>query len=154
MLAGEYCNRDVVIVGKHDSIAKAAKLMRQHHVGDVLVVEPHNGERVPVGVLTDRDIVVELVAKEAELDKLTIQDVMSFKLITSNEKDDLMITIKRMRMNGIRRMPIVNQEGGLAGILSIDDILDVIAEQLMDVDQIIVNEQDREKERRPTISQH
>lgn len=154
MLAGEYCNRDVVIVGKSESITKAAKLMRQHHVGDVLVVEPRNGERVPVGILTDRDIVVELIAQGEELNKFMIQDVMSFKLITSNESDDLMVTIKRMRINGVRRMPIVNQAGGLVGILSIDDVLDVIAEQLMDLDQIIVNEHDKEKERRPTIYRH
>ena len=154
MLAGEYCNRDVVIIGKTDSIIKAAKLMRQHHVGDVLVVDPRNGERVPIGILTDRDIVVELIAAGEDLDEFTIQDVMSFKLITSNEKDDLMVTIKRMRTNGIRRMPIVNKTGGLVGVLSIDDVLDVITEQLMDLDQIIVNEHDKEKQRRPTISRH
>jgi len=154
MLAGEYCNRDVVIIGKTDSIFKAAKLMRDHHVGDVLVVESRNGERVPVGILTDRDIVIEIIAVEAELNALSVQDVMSFKLITSNEKDDLMATIKRMRINGIRRIPIVSQAGGLVGILSIDDILDVISEQLMDVDQIIANEHDREKEHRPTNFRH
>lgn len=154
MLAGEYCNRDVIIVGKSDSIIKAAKLMRQHHVGDVLVVELRNGERAPVGILTDRDIVIEVVAEETDLNALTIQDVMSFKLITSNENDDLMITIKRMRINGIRRIPIINQAGGLVGILSIDDILDVIAEQLMDIDQIIVNEHGKEKANRPIISRH
>jgi len=154
MLAGEYCNRDVVVVGKSESIIKAAKLMRQHHVGDVLVVEPRNGERVPVGILTDRDIVVELVAEGEKLDDFVIHDVMSYKLITSNEEDDLMVTIKRMRINGVRRMPIVNQAGGLVGILSLDDILDVIAEQLMDVDQIIANEHDKEKVNRPTILRH
>ena len=154
MLAGEYCNRDVVMVGKTESIVKAAKLMRQDHVGDVLVVEPRNGERVPVGILTDRDIVIEVIAEEADLNELMVQDIMSFKLITSNENDDLMVTIKRMRINGIRRIPIVNQAGGLVGILSIDDILDVIVEQLMDLDQIIVNEQKNEKEHRPIISRH
>lgn len=154
MLAGDYCNRDVVIVGKTDSIIKAAKLMREHHVGDVLVVESRNGEQVPIGVLTDRDIVIEIVALETDLDALTIQDVMSFQLVTSNENDDLMVTIKRMRKSGIRRIPIVNQTGGLVGILSIDDILDVITEQLMDVDQIIVNEQDKERDKRPTIPRH
>lgn len=154
MLSGEYCNRDVVIIGKSDSIIKAAKLMREYHVGDVLVVEPHNGERAPVGILTDRDIVIEVIAKEAELDSLMIQDVMSYKLITSKEDDDLMITIKRMRINGIRRMPIVNQAGGLVGILSIEDVLDVIAEQLMDIDQIIENQYSKEKQHRSTTTRH
>lgn len=154
MLAGEYCNRDVVIIGKSDSIVKAAKLMREHHVGDVLVVEPRNGEQVPVGILTDRDIVIEIIAEETDIDALMVQDVMSFKLVTSRESDDLMVTIKRMRVNGIKRIPIVNKTGGLVGILSIDDILDLITEQLMDLDQIIINEHTKEKENRPVISRH
>lgn len=154
MLAGEYCNRDVVIVGKHESIFKAAQLMRQHHVGDVLVVEPRNGERVPIGILTDRDIVVELVAEGEPLDTVTIEDVMSFKLISSNEKDDLMVTIKKMRINGTRRIPILNQAGGLVGVLSINDILDLIVEQLLDLDEIIANENARESHVRHTPSRH
>lgn len=154
MFAGEYCNRNVSIIGRGDSIVKAAKLMREHHVGDLLVVESRNGERVPVGILTDRDIVVEVIAEQADMDSVTIEDVMSYKLIVAHENDDLMSTIKRMRVNGIRRIPIVSQSGGLVGILSIDDILDVITEQLMDIDQIIVNEQAKEKEIRPTLSRH
>ena len=154
MFAGEYCNRNVSIIGRGDSIIKAAKLMREHHVGDLLVVESRNGERAPIGIITDRDIVVEVIAEEADMEAITIEDVMSYKLIIAHENDDLMSTIKRMRMNAIRRIPIVNQAGGLVGILSIDDILDVITEQLMDIDQIIVNEQDKEREIRPIISRH
>lgn len=154
MLVGEYCNRDVVIISKNESIRKAAKLMRKHHVGDVLVVESKNGERVPIGIVTDRDIVIEVIAEDANLDELWVEDIMSFRLVTSNEKDDLMTTIKRMRNNGVRRIPIVNQAGGLVGILSIDDILDVITEQLMDVDQIIAKENSKERENRPDLSKH
>jgi len=154
MLAGEYCNRNVSIIGKDDSIIKAAKLMREHHVGDLLVVESREGERVPVGILTDRDIVIEVIAEEAEINAVRVDDVMSYKLITSNDSDDLMNTIKRMRVNGIGRIPIVNADGGLVGILSISDILDVITEQLMDLDQIIVNEQSKERATRSTISKH
>ena len=154
MLVGEYCNRDVVIIGKNESIRNAAKLMRKHHVGDVLVVESGNGERVPVGIVTDRDIVIEVIAKDVDLDDLMVQDIMSFRLVTSNEKDDLMATIKRMRTNGVRRIPIVNKAGGLVGILSVDDILDVITEQLMDVDQIIAKENSNERESRSVLSKH
>ena len=154
MLSGEYCNRDVAIIGKDDSLVKAAKLMREYHVGDVLVVEARNGERAPLGILTDRDIVIEVLAKELNMADLTVDDVMSYKIITASENDDLMVTLKRMRINGIRRIPIVNLAGGLVGILSVDDILDVITEQLIDIEQIIVNEQLREKKTRPSLLQH
>ena len=154
MLAGEYCNRNVSIIGKDDSIIKAAKLMREHHEGDLIVVESRNGERTPIGILTDRDIVVQVIALDVDMDELSVEDIMSYKLITANENDDLMNTIKRMRINSISRIPVVNQAGGLVGILSIDNILDVITEQLMDIDQIIVNEQSKEKEIRSAISHH
>lgn len=154
MFAGEYCTRNVSIIGRSDSILKAAKLMREHHVGDLLVVELRNSERAPVGIITDRDIVIKVIAEEVDMQSITIEDVMSYKLITAHEDDDLMGTIKRMRVNGIRRIPIVNQAGSLEGILSIDDILDVITEQLMDIDQIIVKEQEKEREILPIISRH
>lgn len=154
MFVGEYCNRNVLIVGRGDSVIKAAKLMRQHHVGELLVVELRNGERSPIGILTDRDIVIDVIAEEANLSAISVEDIMSYKIITANENDDLMSTIKRMRNNGIRRIPVVNIAGGLIGVLSINDIMDVITEQLIDIDQIIENENINERENRPTISRH
>lgn len=77
MPIGEICNREVVIVRKEDSILEAAKLMREYHVGDVVVVDDREGRVIPLGILTDRDIVVELIAKEVPLDSVSVQDVMS-----------------------------------------------------------------------------
>jgi len=148
MLAGEYCNRDVVIIGKTDPVIKAAKLMRKYHVGGVLVIEPRNGERAPIGILTDRDIVISVIAKDVDINVVTIQDVVNFKLITVDEDEDLKTTVKRMRVNGIRRIPVVNKNRGLVGVLAVDDVLDIITEQLVDIDQIIMKEQVLEKELR------
>lgn len=145
MLTGEYCNRDVVMVARNDSIVKAAKLMREYHVGNVIVIDINNNNHIPVGILTDRDIIVGILAKEIPIDDVVVDDVASHRLITASESDDLMMTIKRMRTHGIRRTPVVNDSGNLIGILSIDNILDVITEQLMDIDQLISIEQRREK---------
>ncbi len=60
MPIGEYCNRKVVSTDRDRSIREAAKLMRNHHVGDLVVVESYEGERIPVGILTDRDLVMEV----------------------------------------------------------------------------------------------
>ena len=146
MLAGEYCSRDVAIIGRTDSVVKAAKLMLEYHVGNVVVVESKKGEQVPVGILTDRDIVMGVVAKDVDINTVLVEDIASFKLVTVNEDDDLMATIKRMRLNAIRRIPVVNKKGGLVGILAVDDILDIISEQMTDIDQLIIREQCREKE--------
>jgi len=145
MLVGEYCSRDVVIIGMTDSVMQAAKLMRQHHVGDVLVVALNNGKRIPLGILTDRDIVVDVLAKYENFNDFSIQDIVTNKLITVYEKDDLMIAIKKMRLNGVRRIAVVNSVGELVGIISVDDILGVITETLMDIGQLFSNESNNEK---------
>ena len=149
MFAGDYCNRDIAIIGKTDSIFTASQLMRDHHVSDVLVVDSSNGENTPIGILTDRDIIVNVVADGIDLNVVTIEDIMSYKLITARESDDLLVTIKRMRLNGKSRLPIVNHRGGLIGILSIDAILHLITEQMIDIGQIIANEKNCEKEAQP-----
>jgi len=67
MSAGEYCNREVVVVHKDEPLREAIKLMRSQHVGDVVVVEQRHEQTIPLGILTDRDIVVEILAKEVAL---------------------------------------------------------------------------------------
>jgi len=133
MNVGEYCNREVVYVERDSSIIDAAKLMRLYHVGDVVVVKEYNGRRMPVGILTDRDIIVKLVAEEVALDDVNVGDVMSFELQVAREQDDLYETLQRMRMRGVRRMPVIDLSGALIGLLTFDDLLELISEQLAQV---------------------
>lgn len=146
MRVGEFCSREVVVVGKEETILEAARLMRRHHVGDLLVVEEGEGERFPVGILTDRDIVVELVAAEIALDAVSIGDVMSFELLTAGEDEDLFETIRRMQEKGVRRLPVVDGRGALSGILTMDDLLEIVSEQLAGLVRLITREQQKERE--------
>lgn len=148
MSAGEYCNRSVVVISREASIQEAAELMRKHHVGDLVVVEERADRNRPVGLVTDRDIVVELIAKGVDLDSVIVGDIMSFELLAAGEDDDLLFTIKRMRAKGVRRIPVLDRGGALIGILALDDVIDLLAEMLVDVARIIVREQKREQETR------
>lgn len=148
MPVGEICNREVVICSPDDSIQDAVKIMRDFHVGDVIVVENGEVERMPVGILTDRDIVIELLAEEVDMSSVSVADVMSRELITVKEDDDILDTIELMRDNGVRRIPVVNQEGGLEGILAVDDLIDLIAEQLNDLVKLFGRELKQEREAR------
>ncbi len=85
MPVSEICNREVVVVQRDDTALETAKLMRQHHVGDVLVVEDRNGVRVPVGIVTDRDLVVEIMAPELDDTVITVGDIMAQELVTVKE---------------------------------------------------------------------
>lgn len=146
MRVGEFCSREVVIVDREETIVEAARLMREKHVGDVVVVEERAGERFPVGIMTDRDIVVQLVAAGIALDAVSIGDAMSFELATAREEDGLLDTIRRMQSKGVRRLPVVDGRGVLVGILSVDDVLELISEQLSGLVTVITREQERERE--------
>jgi CBS domain-containing protein len=148
MRVGDVCNREVVISDRNATLLETAKLMRSQHVGDVVVVEERGEGRFPVGILTDRDIVVELIAEEVDLSVLLVGDCMTFELVTAAENDDLFDTIKRMRNKGIRRLPVVAGNGALVGILTVDDIIDLVAEQLTDLVKLITHERNQERFRR------
>ena len=144
MSAGEYCNREVVVVLKSEPVSEAISLMRSHHVGDVVVVETTATGAKPVGILTDRDIVLEILAEGVDLGAVSIGDVMSYELVTVTEDTKLIDTIKLMRDKGIRRIPVVNQQGELQGLLTVDDILELLAEQLTDIVDLVNKELNRE----------
>jgi CBS domain-containing protein len=149
MKVGDVCNREVVIADRNTLLTDAARLMRKHHVGDVIVVEERGDQRYPVGVLTDRDLVVEVLANEVDPQNLLVGDVMSFDLITTRQDEDLSEALKHMRDKGIRRVPVVSERGALVGILTMDDMLDLLAEQLADLVILVGREHRRECNRQP-----
>jgi len=141
MPIGELCSREVVFATRKTSITEAAQLMRQYHVGDLVVVDLVDDKRVPVGVVTDRDIVIEIVGESLQVDDFTIGDIMSRQLISVPEKEGVIETIRLMRAHGIRRIPVVDDEGGLAGIISADDMLDLLAEELTELAKVAPRQQ-------------
>jgi len=144
MPIGEFCNREVVFATRETSIPEAAQLMRKFHVGDLVVVDEVDRKRVPVGIVTDRDIVIEIVSQSLDFNEFSVGDIMSPQLISVQEKEGVFETIRLMRAKGIRRIPVVNQEGGLEGIVSADDILDLLAEEMTELAKVVPREQERE----------
>ena len=145
MTIGKVCNREVVFIHAQASIPEAARLMREYHVGDLVVIKEKTGKRVPVGIVTDRDIVLEVIAEGVGMDDVCVGDIMSDNLVTARESDGLIETIKVMRAKGIRRLPVVNDDNELVGILSVDDLIDLLSEQIVDLARLIAREQGREK---------
>jgi len=145
MTIGKVCNREVVFIHAQASIPEAARLMREYHVGDLVVIKEKTGKRVPVGIVTDRDIVLEVIAEGVGMDDVSVGDIMSDNLVTARESDGLLETVKVMRAKGIRRLPVVNDDHELVGILSVDDLIDLFSEQIVDLARLIAREQSREK---------
>ena len=148
MNAGELCNRDVVTTVRDTGIIEAAKLMRDHHVGCLVVVEDKGGQTEPVGILTDRDIVIEVIAEEVDVADVTVGDVMSYALLKVNEKETVFDTAQRMRARGVRRVPVIKDSGELAGILALDDILELLSEELSLLARLTSRETEQEQKKR------
>ena len=144
MPIGEFCNREVVFATRKTTIPAAAQLMRKSHVGDLVVVDVVNGRRVPVGIVTDRDIVVEIIAKSLDFNDFTVGDIMSPQLVSVQESEGVFETIELMRNKGVRRIPVVDREGGLEGVVSADDILDLLAEEMTELAKVSPRERSRE----------
>lgn len=148
MQVHDICTHQVVSVSAAASVADAARLMRQRHVGTLVVVEQPNGERIPVGILTDRDIVVEVVAPGASCAQLRVDEVMTREPAVCSHDEQLLDAVARMRLRGIRRLPVLNAKGGLCGLLSLDDIYGALGVYLQEMSRALSHGQAREMETR------
>ena len=144
MPISEICNREVVYAQRDNSTLEAAQLMRQHHVGDLVVVDENKGIKVPVGIITDRDLVVEIVATGLDPTAITVGDVMRPELAVVKEDAGLYESIQYMRSIGVRRLPVVNANGGLVGILTLDDMLELLAEEMTTLAKLVKHEHKKE----------
>ena len=148
MTIGEICNREVVYVNRDVTVHAACKLMRHYRVGSLVVVDEVDGKRVPVGILTDRDVVVEIDAMDLDAKVITAGDIMSEELVTVPDRNDVLETIEIMRFKGVRRVPVVDAEGRLAGIVTVDDLLGILADELSDIARIVAREPSHEQQAR------
>src|SRR5690242_11162446 len=140
MPIGDVCVREVVTATPDTTIEDAAQIMRANHVGDLLVVEGSNGARVPVGIITDRDIVVAVVAPKLDPAVITVGDVMPAELESIEENQGILETIRKMRAAGVRRIPVVTRQKALVGIVSIDDLFALLAEEMSALSKVIARE--------------
>ena len=150
MRVDQYCKRGVVAINGGADLFEAAKLMREKHVGFLSVFDDGDELRKPVGVLTDRDVVLQLVARDIDPHAITVQDVMTRQPMIANETDDITDLVQAMRLSGIRRVPIVDGRGALSGVIALDDLIDVISGLLVEVAGSIKSEQRQEWRVRPS----
>lgn len=149
--AGGMCQPHVIAIQESDPVTAAARLMREQHVGYLVVTEPPTevGTRKVIGVLTDRDIVVAVVAREVDPRSLRVGDVMTRSPLLVGEGHSIDTVLRFMRDVGVRRVPVVGKQGELVGVLSLDDVLERMAEQLMNIAGSIRSEQRTERLVRP-----
>ena len=144
MRVGDICTNDVVCIRLDASIREAAESMQRCHVGTLVVVA--GDERVPVGILTDRDIVLSVVAAGIDAASVTVASAMTTSVATCRELQDPFDAIETMRYRGVRRLPVLREDGRLVGILSADDLYAAITLRLRGLSEAMLKEQVREME--------
>ncbi|HOM12492.1 MAG TPA: CBS domain-containing protein [Rubrivivax sp.] len=147
--AGGLCTRDTVVAERTLPLIEAARLMRELHVGSLVIVDDTAAGRVPAGLLTDRDIVTAVIARGVDPRLLRVEDVMSADPRTVLESDSALDALAVMRRAGVRRLVVTDARGVLQGVLALDDLVALAAEQLGAIAQALASGQSRERQRRP-----
>jgi signal-transduction protein with cAMP-binding, CBS, and nucleotidyltransferase domain len=138
LAAGEICNRVVTITYPSMAINEAARLMRERRVGCLISVEELSARQsVVVGVLTDRDIAMGVVAADRDPHGMRVGDVMTKDVVKVREEDSLLDVLAAMRRKGVRRVPVTGPQDVLVGILALDDVMAVLAQQMQAVAQAV-----------------
>ena len=146
----ELLNHDVAVTHRSERLVDAIARMRERHVGALVVVEDAKTSCKPVGMLTDRDVVVSVLARDvSHLATLDVGDVMSRDLVTATADEDVAQLLRRMRNFGVRRVPVVDARGALEGIVTLDDVLSGLAAELAEAATLGLHQRDREPVRRP-----
>lgn len=134
MSIGRLCTRTVSVGAPGETVEAAARRMAQHDVGTVVVLD---GERRPLGVLTDRDVVLRVVAAGRDPATTTLREVMSAPAVRAGEATPIEEAIARMAGARARRLVVVDGEGRLAGIVSVDDVLELLVEEAVSVGRLL-----------------
>lgn len=137
MRLGDVCTTEVVCCRPQTTALDAARLMRQKHVGDVVVVTDPDRERVPLGVVTDRDLAIKVLGNGRDAAQTPLSELMREPVVIALESEDDSVVAERMRFNGVRRIPVVDERGTLMGIVTLDDLLRV---KLSDMQTLLASE--------------
>ena len=138
MTIEEIFERGVAMASEQNTVYEAAMFMRQAHVGCLVVV---NASRHPIGMVTDRDIVLSVVAAGLKPDGIKVTEIMTTPPVAVHETAPVMDVIKTMRSHGVRRLPVVNDRHQVVGLIAIDDLLEILSRELRSLVELIDREQ-------------
>jgi len=144
MAIDSICQTQVATIEKGANLAQASTAMQSQHVGSLVVTENFNGKRIPSGIITDRDIALAL-GSTPKARELAVSQIMRSQPLTVSRKEGVFETIVKMRENGIKRMPVVDTDGSLYGIVCADDLLSLVADELSQIARVTEVQVNKEK---------
>jgi len=147
MKVGEMCSRNPATVSTSATLADVARLMRDRHIGAVIVTKAPSDRLVAAGIVTDRDITRAQLDRVSDLDSLSAGEVMTRNPLEINEQASLSQAIESLRARGVRRAPVISSNGALVGLVSTDDLLACVARELMHLGRLVALQPGQEAKR-------
>jgi CBS domain-containing protein len=144
MQLNSFCMLDVECCSPRTTVQEAAQVMRRKHTGDLVVVDDDERRPSPLGIITDRDIVVEVLGRGLDPAVTTVGSLIRTPVVVAEGSEDSTQVLERMRTHGVRRIPVVGAGGKLIGIVTVDDILKRLAADVTLLTEVISHEQDHE----------
>jgi CBS domain-containing protein len=146
MLLKEICSPDVVCCSSATTALAAARIMRQKHVGDLVVVNDEDEEegQLPLGIITDRDIVIEVLGNDRDPAVTTVHEIIRTPVVVAYETEDTSQAVERMRAHGVRRLPVLGARRKVVGIITLDDLIKQLAADANVISDIVAREQNLE----------
>ncbi len=144
MQLNSFCMLDVECCSPRATVLDAAHIMRRKHTGDLVVVDDDERKPAPLGIITDRDIVVEVLARGLDPATTTVGSVIRTPVVVADATEDSSQVLERMRAHGVRRIPVVGAGGKLMGIVTVDDLLKRLAADATLLTEVISQEQNHE----------
>jgi len=151
MPISDLCSKNLISVVRGSTLQYAAQLMKQYHVGGIVIVDSDDGNK-PVGIVTDRDIVLEAVSENLPLDT-PVEEIMTKNVSTVKLKDGIASVVEKMELEGVRRMIVVDEKGNACGLVSSDDILQLLAKELSGLGKILEHQVENERIFKPQQNQ-
>lgn len=143
----DFATSVVAVVEPETTALIVSQLMRKHHIGALVVVEA-GGQNKPIGIVTDRDLVLELMAEGLDPAVFTAGDIMSVDLVVASPDMDAMDAVQLMKTHRLRRLVMVDDAGRLVGIVTMEDVLELLTRELANLAAGLAGARDREIDQR------
>ena len=137
MMLSSLCTLDPVCCQRSTTAREAAVLMREHHLGDLVVVDDIDEDRVVVGVITDRDLAVDVMARGLDPAKTAVGSLMRTPVVLARDSEEVSVALSRMQVQGVRRLPVVDAHEKVVGVITLDDLLALNAANAAAIAEIV-----------------
>lgn len=146
MRVRDICRQQMHLIGPGITARAAAEAMRDAHVATLLVADEAAGEAALLGVVTDRDLVLRVMAVGASAEAVAVADAMTRQVVVCRDDQDIADAIRLMRSSGVRRLPVLDAAGRPIGLVTADDLYSALAAQMRDLGQMTLKERVHELE--------